>query len=987
MRRSRAMRFAMLLAFVPQIAIAGAGFWSSSGPSGGVVYDVEINPATPTTLYASTRGGIFKSIDGGLSWARAQNGIVGSAGYNFRIVLDRDAPDTLYTFDASGRLYRTTDGAANWALTGYVLPTGVQAQDFADVPGSTTNLFLATSDFSGSATATGGLLRSTNAGASFAPAGTGLPAGRNFAAVAVDPTTPAVVLAGVDDFEHPSAGAQPAIYRSSDGGATWTSAFASPDPDFTPGVPAISFGPGLRVYASGEFATLLRSDDDGASWSNIGTNAQRVLAHPTLADTVFIANSQGFLRSTSGGTAPVVLNTGASPNATYTSTLAGAAPVPPFVNGIVADPAFPAAGTSLWLTGDGSGLLRSLDAAAGGAVTWTTAHEGLVATNVRALLAHPLGGGRLYAGFGDIFTSSPALFVRPTAVASWGTSNNGLRAAQLRALVIDPTTAGTVASSVIYAAGRESIQLGNGYRNAGIYKSSNGGASWSTIAGGLPTITSGGATFPNMGTFRSVALDPRSCASPPPPGGPTGPVCTSGPLNTVYATAAGNGVLAAGVRTFGFRVIKSTNGGASWTDTSTALQPSTLGPADQAAQVTPVPVVLDPNDSNRIWIGTFANIAGTPTPDPQNGVFLSTDGGATWTHRSNGLPRRPGATNTALDVLSLAIHPTNSQILWASTLNSQAPAGTGSIYKTVDGGATWVQSATGLTPGADIRAILVDPANPLRVYASGAGTESNPGSVFRSNDGGVTWQSFSIGLPADAALALARDPLNPTLVYAGTNTGVWEIEQVADSDGDGVPNATENNAPGGGDGNFDTLPDAQQPSVGSAVVLFNRDAESGTGGSGGFFTSDVVSGTGGACSQAVDVQATVAARHGNDPVTGVPGASYAYPRDLVRFEILDCAHAVVDVTFHNANFTVPGWTFRFFGPQQPGNDATIGWYDFSSRAQRTAPNKWRLTLDANQFGSYRPVPNAILFEGGPACYSDAQFKDGFEDGATPAGCN
>ena len=284
MRRSRAMRFAMLLAFVPQIAIAGAGFWSSSGPSGGVVYDVEINPATPTTLYASTRGGIFKSIDGGLSWARAQNGIVGSAGYNFRIVLDRDAPDTLYTFDASGRLYRTTDGAANWALTGYVLPTGVQAQDFADVPGSTTNLFLATSDFSGSATATGGLLRSTNAGASFAPAGTGLPAGRNFAAVAVDPTTPAVVLAGVDDFEHPSAGAQPAIYRSSDGGATWTSAFASPDPDFTPGVPAISFGPGLRVYASGEFATLLRSDDDGASWSNIGTNAQRVLARDEPGD-------------------------------------------------------------------------------------------------------------------------------------------------------------------------------------------------------------------------------------------------------------------------------------------------------------------------------------------------------------------------------------------------------------------------------------------------------------------------------------------------------------------------------------------------------------------------------------------------------------------------------------------------------------------------------------------------------------------------------
>ena len=143
-------------------------------------------------------------------------------------------------------------------------------------------------------------------------------------------------------------------------------------------------------------------------------------------------------------------------------------------------------------------------------------------------------------------------------------------------------------------------------------------------------------------------------------------------------------------------------------------------------------------------------VGGTATiPDRANGVFFSPDGGATWQHRSNGLPRRSGFTNLAYDVLSLAIHPSNGNILWASTLDSQSGVGgTGSLYKTIDGGLNWTVSATGITPGADIRAILVDPDNPLRLYAAGAGTEANPGSVFRSSDGGATWQSASVGLPA-----------------------------------------------------------------------------------------------------------------------------------------------------------------------------------------------------------------------------------------------
>jgi len=55
----------------------------------------------------------------------------------------------------------------------------------------------------------------------------------------------------------------------------------------------------------------------------------------------------------------------------------------------------------------------------------------------------------------------------------------------------------------------------------------------------------------------------------------------------------------------------------------------------------------------------------------------------------------------------------------------------------------------------------------------------------------------------------------------------------------------------------------------------------------------------------------------------------------------------------------------------------VGWYDFSSRATRIAPDTWQLTLDNGQFGSYRPASaNALLFEGGPA-YHEGIFRNGF----------
>jgi hypothetical protein len=114
----------------------------------------------------------------------------------------------------------------------------------------------------------------------------------------------------------------------------------------------------------------------------------------------------------------------------------------------------------------------------------------------------------------------------------------------------------------------------------------------------------------------------------------------------------------------------------------------------------------------------------------------------------------------------------------------------------------------------------------------------------------------------------------------------------------------------------------------------------------------------------------------------------------VRFEIPQCQQATVEITFHQAGF-LPGvcpdfndyqWSFRFYGPQVPGDNSTFGWYDLGSRATRVGPKKWRLTLDAGQFGSYRPNDpanpsnNAILFVGAPALSGDRILRSGFEPG-------
>jgi hypothetical protein len=182
---------------------------------------------------------------------------------------------------------------------------------------------------------------------------------------------------------------------------------------------------------------------------------------------------------------------------------------------------------------------------------------------------------------------------------------------------------------------------------------------------------------------------------------------------------------------FGTGVLKSTDAGATWARVSNGTLPSLATTAE---------IEVDPTNPNRVYIlqATYTGTTSYNDPTPTNnslfrsGFFLSEDGGVNWRRTLAGRPR------------DIAIHPSNPQILYVGmTLVDPLgviPAGAAGIYKSLDGGASWLPAPTfTATSGAstsDVR-IAVTPAAPERLYViSGTRTAVR---VDISDNGGLTW--------------------------------------------------------------------------------------------------------------------------------------------------------------------------------------------------------------------------------------------------------
>ena len=731
-----ALAFLILVACTMWSTSARTQEWTTAGPQGGYLEEIYASPASPKLLFAMTPGGLFRSTDSGASWSRAESGIAGTVGplaasyasSGDLFAFDPLNDQTAYVIDRGGALYRTDDAGEHWLATGFQL-VGSDAQSIAIDRSVPRHMYLAT---------TTGVLRSLDGGATFALLTTGLPTGR-VTSVAVDPLDSAHILIG-----GPYVSGSPFFNYSLDGGDHWAPAYSVCDELFVCGFAHDLRYAGASRWVAAVDGALLESIDNGMNWGEPAELSAKGVSTTTAFSTL-VAGDFGAAFSPDGFETITFANAGLS--------LDGVTPLHALSAHIFDD--YPDSGP--WFVGTFiAGLYRSDDM--GG--QWSPINEGLVATDIRALAIDPSDPSHVLAGdFTGGFTGEGgrSLYTSSDGGASWSPVSAPPPARYIRAIAYDPTTSGP--NATVYATGLYAGPASVANLNGGLYKSTNGGVDWTVIDNGLPTAGDPPHAF--IGGVRGFALDPRSCAVPP----PTGP-CLTGPLRVLYAAASGSYV----DDDHSFSIIKSIDAGAHWISSDTGLPNAIFFDSGDYESIVTYRLVVDAQSSNIVYVSTWfeTSTGHASAPGIESGVFRSDDGGAHWSFRSDGLARYPGSVNTALDVLALVADPRDSATLWAGMTDGFGTSAS-AIYKTIDGGAHWTDNSEGLHLAA-VRAMTIDPGDGT-LYAGGDAVAGSRDSVFRSTDGGAHWSAVEGAPPTRMLNELVVDRRGHIL--AGTSGGVW----------------------------------------------------------------------------------------------------------------------------------------------------------------------------------------------------------------------
>ncbi len=506
------------------------------------------------------------------------------------------------------------------------------------------------------------------------------------------------------------------IFLSLDGGLNWDQVLAT-----TVSVRAIAIHP-IRTgvaYAASYGSGVLKSLNGGASWStvNLGlgnTLVRDVAIHPTQPEILLAATGTGSIdppgpgglfRSINGGlTWSQLADTTGSNNGSH-----GAAVQIQFDR---LDP------QRVYVAELDRGVLKSVD----GGTTWTRANSGLKSFSTRSLAVVDT-----LRYVGTIATDTSGICFTTLNDPAWHLVKNNVTVEGLFSSAVSPGTAwaGTVGEGIFRTDDRGAnwIQLDGGLLNTScfslavrpathvVYNGTGlGDQFWRSADQGV-TWTRASQLF-SHNSEHGVAVD----AVLP---------------SRVYLSAYGSGVY------------RSDDDGITW------YNPDSLGGTLQNVFVRDL--VAWPGIGERVFVGTGV------------GPFETGDGGDSWISRVGDLP-------PSFSVHAMALVPGAPFTMFVGNDSL-------GVYRTVDGGNTWVAKNTGLT-GPFVHALHVDATNPAVVYAS-LDTLNCAGchGVFKSTNGGDTWAPARTGLPVAEVRALAQDAANPSVLFCGVyGGGVFESQ-------------------------------------------------------------------------------------------------------------------------------------------------------------------------------------------------------------------
>ncbi|MFQ5636748.1 MAG: WD40/YVTN/BNR-like repeat-containing protein, partial [bacterium] len=567
------------------------------------------------------------------------------------------------------------------------------------------------------------------------------------------------------------------------------------------------------IWAGSASGGIWKSPDAGSSWIAMDDQLPTlaigcVVTHNTNSDIVYIGTGEGMFNADAVSGVGVLKTTDGGSTWSQTGLIwqlsDNAA-----VNEMVMHPN----NSAILIAATRDGVYRTTDSGA----NWTQTLAFSGPEDAKEVVIDPVDPNNVYAALGYPWGhANNGIYKSTDNGVTWSKLSNGL-----------PTNFSNVGRTslaihdnnpaILYAGISGSFSF-NGSGLIGVYKTTDGGSSWTLQATspnfyssqgwydniiavdpvdpdivysggvGLYKSTNSGITWANIGT--SIHVDQHAFMFHP------------NDHNTIIAGNDGG-------------MYKSFNAGSTWLDINdglTTMQFYAMG--SDANDANKAFGGTQDNGTNRhdgslLWDHVMGGDGGECNVDYTNSNIVyaeyqlgyhrkSTNGGNSWFSINNGLAGNgPWVTPVEMDpidpeilytIASANLYRTTtggtswSLLFAAGALSSSIRAaasdnqtiyasGFGAIYRTTDGGATWTDITSGLSSVA-ITSIAVHPNDPQLLYVGMSGWSAG-NHVFKSFDAGDTWQNVTNDLPNIPCNTLVLDPAFPDHVYVGTDLGVY----------------------------------------------------------------------------------------------------------------------------------------------------------------------------------------------------------------------
>ena len=509
------------VAFLPFISQPIPPTWI--GPDGGKIISLAVDPNHPDTVYAGTWGaGVFKSTNGGLNWYPVNAGLGNAFVYSLEI--NPIQSNIVYAGTYRGKLFKSLDGGQSWFSSSAGIQDQAIVYAIAIDPLNPDQLYIATRGISnnGNPPWSGIVYRSSDGGTSWHIALNNVPGPwqQDWAySLAVHPTSPNIIFAATHEY---------GIFRSDDYGYNWYTANGGLVDYSTRDIVIDNHHAPFYAYAGFWHGSgVLKSIDEGLDWSPTsdpltGVKIYRMAIDRNLADTIYLATQsyQGIIKSSNGGSNwfqsgllnqiiwkvainpqnSQVLYSGTDVDGVYKSTNAGSSwyHAQKGLTNISATGLVTLLGdpNTLYVSTLMNGVLKTSDYGS----SWNEYNLNLGDRSIHALVQHPTNPNLVYAlsdsaglyttniSLGNGWTaSSGGLPVKSTPVLAFGKdhpfASSPIVDEDLNDLVPEPKT--NLSSTLYSPLLCMSFALSNpniaylGTSGAGVYKSSNGAASWS----------------------------------------------------------------------------------------------------------------------------------------------------------------------------------------------------------------------------------------------------------------------------------------------------------------------------------------------------------------------------------------------------------------------------------------------------------------------------------------------------------------------------